>query len=283
AQKQDISDPAVIHRFAVEVAERERLDYLYLLTCADIAGTSPQLWNAWKDRLLADLRIATRYALRRGLEHRIGAAERIAETRDKATGLLVAEGVDRIDELFARMPDASFLRARPDQVVWQALALREAGVGATVARARRVAGAGEALEVFVHAPDRDGLFAAIVITLDRLGLAIQQARALDGPADTIFDTFQVLSVDQRQAPDTGAIERKLATVLAGSLDVRPARRAQPRHLRHFRVVPQVDFDTTADGQRTVMSLVCTDRPGLLADIAQVLRQQRMRVHDARIA
>ena len=90
-------------------------------------------------------------------------------------------------------------------------------------------------------------------------------------------------MDQRQAPDTAAIERKLATVLAGSLDVRPAQRAQPRHLRHFRVAPQVDFDTSADGRRTVMSLVCTDRPGLLADIAQVLREQCIRVHDARIA
>ena len=283
AQKQDISDPAVIHRFAVEVADRERLDYLYLLTCADIAGTSPKLWNAWKDRLLSDLRTATRYALRRGLEHRVGAAERIAETRDKATGLLVAEGVAGIDALFERMPATNFLRARADQIVWQALALRDAAPGATVVRVRKLAGAGDAMDVFVHAPDRDGLFAAIVITLDRLGLVIQQARALDGPNSTIFDTFQVLSADPRQAPDLPALERKLATVLSGALDVRPAMRAQPRHLRHFRIAPQVDFDTSGDGQRTVMSLVCTDRPGLLADMAHVLRQQRIRVHDARIA
>ncbi|MCW5581976.1 MAG: [protein-PII] uridylyltransferase, partial [Luteimonas sp.] len=283
AQKQDISDPAVIHRFAVEVADRDRLDYLYLLTCADIAGTSPKMWNAWKDRLLSDLRTATRYALRRGLEHRLDAADRIAETRDKATGLLLAEGVDGVDALFARMPAANFLRARADQIVWQALALRNAAPGSTVVRVRRLAGSSDAMDVFVHAPDRDGLFAAIVITLDRLGLVIQQARALDGPDGTIFDTFQVLSADPRQAPDIAGLERKLATVLTGSLDVRPARRAQPRHLRHFRVSPQVDFDTAADGRRTVMSLVCTDRPGLLADIAHVLRQQRIRVHDARIA
>ena len=32
-----------------------------------------------------------------------------------------------------------------------------------------------------------------------------------------------------------------------------------------------------------MGLVCNDRPGLLADIAGVLREQRLRVHDARIA
>ena len=68
AQKQDIADPAVIHRFATLVGSRDRLDYLYLLTCADIAGTSPKLWNAWKDRLLADLYFATRRALREGLE-----------------------------------------------------------------------------------------------------------------------------------------------------------------------------------------------------------------------
>ena len=94
AQKQDISDPEVIHRFAHEVADRERLDLLYLLTCADIAGTSPKLWNAWKDRLLADLYTATRLALRRGLEHPVAAADRIAESRAAAQTLLAGFGIE---------------------------------------------------------------------------------------------------------------------------------------------------------------------------------------------
>ena len=93
AQKQDISDPEVIHRFAHEVADRERLDLLYLLTCADIAGTSPKLWNAWKDRLLADLYTATRLALRRGLEHPVAAADRIAEARAEARTQLAQFGI----------------------------------------------------------------------------------------------------------------------------------------------------------------------------------------------
>ena len=80
AQKQDIADPDVIHRFARGGRSRTPR-HLYLLTCADIAGTSPKLWNAWKDRLLADLYTATRLALRRGLEHPVAADERIAETR----------------------------------------------------------------------------------------------------------------------------------------------------------------------------------------------------------
>src|SRR5690606_20270607 len=121
-----------------------RLDYLYLLTCADIAGTSPKLWNAWKDRLLADLRNATRLALRRGLEHPVAATERIAETREAAAQLLGGHGIDaaRAGALLDRFPAHSFLRARAEQIAWQAGALHEAAgddPARTVVRARLVA------------------------------------------------------------------------------------------------------------------------------------------------
>jgi [protein-PII] uridylyltransferase len=287
AQKQDIADPDVIHRFAVAMAERERLDHLYLLTCADIAGTSPKLWNAWKDRLLADLYTATRLALRRGLEHPLAAEERSAESREAARSMLAAFGIGdaEIDRLFARMPDIAFQRGRPDQIAWQAVSLRGIAVGDTCVRARPLAAHAGALEVFVHSPDRDGLFAAIVATLDRCGLAIQHARVLDGPHAMVFDSFEVIPANPRDEPLPGDVEERLATALAGSLDaVRPARRAQPSHLRHFRIAPQIGFDTLAiDNGRTLLSLVCTDRPGLLADVAHTLRTQSLRVHDARIA
>ncbi len=289
AQKQDIADPGVIHRFATAMGDRERLDHLYLLTCADIAGTSPKLWNAWKDRLMADLYTATRLALRRGLEHPLAAGERSAETRDGARAMLAALGIGdgECDRLFARMPETSFQRGRPDQIAWQAVSLRGVAEGATCVRARPVAVHAGALEVFVHSPDRDGLFAAIVATLDRCGLAIQHARVLDGPHGMVFDSFEVIAADPRNVPQPETVERRLADALSGSLeDVKAARRSQPRHLRHFRIPPQIGFDVLADGDgdgRTLLSLVCTDRPGLLADVAQALRTQSLRVHDARIA
>src|SRR5690606_37940160 len=162
AQKQDIADPDVIHRFATLVADRERLDHLYLLTCADIAGTSPKLWNAWKDRLLADLYAATRLALRRGLENPLDAADRSAETRRAVQAMLSAFGIDdaAVEALFERMPALSFQRGRPDQLAWQAASLRGLAAGDTRVQVRAVAAHTGALEVFVHSPDRDGLFAA---------------------------------------------------------------------------------------------------------------------------
>jgi len=288
AQKQDIADPEVIHRFAGKVADRERLDHLYLLTCADIAGTSPKLWNAWKDRLLADLYTATRLALRRGLEHPVAGDERANETRDAARAMLATMGIgdEQVDALFARMPEVGFQRGRPDQIAWQASSLRGVEAGQTRVRARALGEHAGALEVFVHSPDREGLFAAIVATLDRSGLAIQQARVLDGPNGMVFDSFEVVPIDPRCPPSTEDVEQRLGAALAGELErIRPARRAQPRHLKHFRIAPQIGFDTLESeaGTRTMLSLVCTDRPGLLADVTHAIRSQGLAVHDARIA
>lgn len=286
AQKQDISDPEVIHRFATLVGTRERLDYLYLLTCADIAGTSPKLWNAWKDRLLADLYFAARRALREGLEHPPPREERLREARESARTLMQAQGHDdvTIDRQFAGMPDENFLRFRPEQLAWQAASLIEVEIGQTLVKARRAVPDNDALEVFVYSPDRDGLFAAIVATLDRKGYGIHRARVLDAPHDAIFDVFEVLPQETYADGDPQRLAATLRQVLAGDLQkVRPARRAVPRKLRHFRFAPRVEFSESAGGRRTRISLVAPDRPGLLADVAHVLRMQHLRVHDARIA
>lgn len=287
AQKQDISDAEVIHRFATLVGSRERLDYLYLLTCADIAGTSPKLWNAWKDRLLADLYFATRRALLDGLEPPLPAAERVAEARESVRALVRERGYDdaTIDRQFAVMPDEGFIRLRPEQLAWHAASLVPVRNGQTLVKVRAITPDDPALEVFVHSPDRDGLFAAIVMTLDRKGYGIHRARVLDGPSNTIFDAFEVSPADTFADGDPLRLEAALREALAGDLArLRPSRRAIPRQLRHFRFAPRVAFgEQPGDNPTTRFSLVAPDRPGLLADVASVLRNQKLRVHDARIA
>jgi [protein-PII] uridylyltransferase len=287
AQRQDIADPEVIRRFAGIVGERERLDYLYLLTVADIAGTSPKLWNAWKDRLLADLYGSTRFALRRGLEHRTHADERIRETRNEAEAMIYAHGMggEEIARVWQQFPDESFLRYRPQQIAWQTLGIADAKPGETrvLVRAHQRPGA---LEVFVYAPDSDGLFAAVMATLDRLGLNVVEARIVTSTQGNSLDTFQVLdagsefiSPERRARTVAEAIYEGLARP---AQRMPPVRRAMSRQLRHFRVATKVEFSDNASG-RTEMSLVCTDRPGLLATVSAVLRNLHLRVHDARIA
>ena len=285
AQKQDIGDPRVLHAFATRVGDRERLDLLYLLTCADIAGTSPKVWNGWKDRLLADLYTSARLALRRGLEHPLAAGERLADIRAEVRALLQGRGhADAaIDAALSRMPDGSVQRARVEQVAWLATALMTTrpDPAATEVHVREAGNGG--IEVLVLTPDAPGLFAALVVTLDRLGLAVHRAAALDGPFGRVFDHFELLPHDSRRVPEPEAVRTALEQALAGPLDrIRPARRTQPAHMKHFRIAPQVEFQPSQDGRRTLMSLVCTDRVGLLADVATVLRDAGVRLHDARI-
>ncbi len=288
AQKSDITDPAVIHRFATAVADRQRLDMLYLLTMADIAGTAPGLWNTWKARLIADLHAAARLALRRGLEHPIHASERIAQCRNAALELLAGQGIDagQAEAIWADFPPVSFLRYRASLVAWLTGQVANARPDSLPVVAARSVGERGAREIFVHSPDVDGLFATITAALDRLDLDVVEARVMTSARGLSLDTFRVLERSRREAgPDRDEeIVRSLRYALRQRpLRLGPVKRSLSRGQRHFQIMPQVEFAAGASADRTSMSLVCSDRPGLLALVAQVLREQRVRVHGARIA
>lgn len=285
AQRQDISDAAVVERFARAVGDRTRLDFLYLLTCADIAGTSPKLWNTWKERLLGDLYDATRLAFRRGLEHRVDAGERAAEARAEVRALLAGIDDAALERVFAEFPDESFLRYRPEQLATQARAIL--GHGDATKPLVLVRPQGEAFEVFVYSPDRDGLFATLTATLDRLGFSVAVARIVTSNSGMSLDTFQLLPIhDSGEAPELRAAHASRVLtemLLRPTAALHTPRRAVSMARKHFRVSPRVEVREMADGLRTQLVLIGTDRPGLLADIARVFREHRLRVHDARIA
>ena len=285
AQRQDITDPDVVHRFAERVGNRDRLGRLYLLTVADIIGTSPRLWNAWKDRLLADLCNATRYALRSDVALPRDAAERIGECRTWAMALLHADGYERaaVERVWADFPAVSFLRHRPEQIAWHTGAILKANGAVPLVEVHPQSIRGTT-ELFVCTPDRDGLFATVTAILDRLRFSVMEARILSSPTGLAMDTFLLLEADSQQ-PATPAraaeLQQRLQRALAQAAPVHPAKRGLSRHLKHFQMTPRISFQ--AAGERTQLALVCTDRPGLLAAVAQVMLETGVRVHDARIA
>ena len=285
AQRQDITDPDVVHRFADIVGDRERLGRLYLLTIADIIGTSPRLWNGWKDRLLSDLCVATRYALRSDVELPRDIGVRVHECSEYALALLMNEGHDEADVLrvWADFPQLSFLRHRPEQIAWQTGAIMRArGVLPLVAvHPLSVRGS---TELFVYAPDRDGLFATVTAVLDRLRFSVVESRILSSPTGMALDTFLLLDADSQQPVSIARAEelqQRLQRALAQPAGVQPSRRGMSRHQKHFQMTPKISFHAAVD--RTQLALIGTDRPGLLAAVAQVMLSTEVRVHDARIA
>ena len=287
AQKQDIADPDVVRRFATRVGEQERLDLLYLLTVADINGTSPKLWNGFKDRLLADLHAAARYQLARGLEHPVHASERIGEAQASALEALARDGieVEAVRRLWGGFPDESFLRHTPEQLAWMTRAVLAHARDGAVAAVRR-SPSGGTTEVLVHSPDREGLFATITAVLDRHGLGVVDARVTNTRDRRALDLFEVLEADGRPIAEPArerALERALVEALAPRvLESKPARRALSRRQRQFPLPTRLEFAEDPSG-RTQLALTCADRPGLLAHVARALRECGVRVHGARIA
>jgi [protein-PII] uridylyltransferase len=287
AQRQDITDPDVVHRFATEVGDWEHLDHLYLLTIADIIGTSPKLWNSWKDRLLADLYVAARYALRSDLALPLRADARVRDCRERALTLLLDEGfeADQVAHVWSDFPDLSFLRHRPEQVAWQTAAILNAGSQLPLVEVHPFSVRG-CTEVFVYDRDRDGLFATVTAMLDRMRFSVVEARVLGSHTGMALDTFLLLESDTQEPASLERAEdlhMRLARALARPARAQPAKRGLSRRMRHFQMAPRIEFTQDIAARRTQLALVCTDRPGLLAVVAQAFLAAGVRVHDARIA
>ena len=285
AQRQDITDPEVVHRFAGIVGDQEQLSQLYLLTIADIIGTSPRLWNGWKARLLSDLYTSTRYALRSDVELPRDAGVRVHECCEHALALLMNEGFAEADvaRVWADFPQLSFLRHRPEQIAWQTGAILRAHGAVPLVAVHPLSVRGST-ELFVYAPDRDGLFATVTAVLDRLRFSVMESRVLNSPTGMALDTFLLLEADSQQPASPARAEelqQRMQRALAQSSGVLPSKRGMSRHQKHFQMTPKISFN--AAGGRTQLAFVGTDRPGLLAAMAQVMLSEQVRVHDARIA
>ena len=289
AQRQDTSDPEVINAFAARVGNPTRLDYLYLLTVADIRGTSPSLWNSWKDALLAELYQVTRHALRRGLANPLDQEELVADTQGDALQILgeAPTAEPRVRALWQRLSDEYFLRYSADEVAWHAQSILEneqEGSPLVVARPETHRGG---TEIFIYAPIHEGFFSQVTSTLDQMGLDIVDARVIASTDGYTLDTYIVLEQDGTPAADgyrineiREALRERLSQPAQPPV---PVRRQPDRQLRHFSIPTAVRFEQDERNDRTVMEVVTTDRPGVLSSIARAMYESGVRLQTAKIA
>ncbi|MCC6303143.1 MAG: [protein-PII] uridylyltransferase [Gammaproteobacteria bacterium] len=287
AQHKDISDPDVVAGFARKVGDPVRLDYLYLLTVADIRGTNPTLWNSWKDALLIDLYGSTRHILGRGLDAPVNKEERIAETRTAALALLGETNAERVRAVWNELDEEYFLRHSPDEIAWQMrLILDSRPEDLPLIRVREETDRG-GTEIFIYARDQDHLFAMTTSALDQLGLNILDARIITTRDGYTLDTYIVLDENGNAIHDPRGV-REIADAIRTRIarrDIRTARtsRRAARQLRHFTIPTQVTFSEDPHHRYTIAGLTTVDRPGLLARVAQAFVECGVRLQNAKIA
>ena len=284
AQKEDLSDPEVIAAFAKRVGNERYLTALYLLTVADIRGTSPKVWNAWKGKLLEDL---YRYTLRM-LGGRAPDPQAEVESRKReALSLLAlhAEPFESQKALWATLDVSYFMRHEAGDLAWHARQLsRHVGSGKSVVRARRSSD-GEGMQVLVYTPDAPDLFARICGYFDTASFSIVDAKIHTANNGYALDTFQVISATPQEhyREAVSMVEAELIRILqsAGPLPP-PGKGRVSRRVKSFPITPRVDLRPDEKAQRWLLSVSASDRVGLLYSIARVLARHRINLKLAKV-
>ena len=288
AQKEDLSDPEVIAAFARRVGNERYLTALYLLTVADIRGTSPKVWNAWKGKLLEDL---YRYTLR----HLGGRAPdpdaEVEATKRDAMVLLALHALpfEAHLPLWNTLDVRYFMRHDAGDVAWHTRVLsRHTGKANAIVRAR-LSPIGEGLQVVVYTPDQPDLFARICGFFDQHGFSILDAKVHTANNGYALDTFQVVNALMPEH------DRELISMVEVDLDntletpgplPEPASLQQrgriSRRVKSFPIAPRIDLRPDEKAQRWLLTISASDRAGLLYSVARVLARHKLNLQLAKV-
>ncbi|HEX9194557.1 MAG TPA: [protein-PII] uridylyltransferase [Azonexus sp.] len=286
AQKEDLSDPGVIAAFSKLVGDARHLTALYLLTHADIRGTSPKVWNQWKGKLLADLYYLTLEQLNQETPpapHGI-IADRQAEAMRLLRYFALPETVH--ERLWKQLDTVYFLRHSAEEIAWHTRSLHYRIFNDQPVVRARIHQEGEGLQVMVYTKDQPDLFARIVGFFARAGYSIVDAKIHTTTHGYALDSFVVLNV----APHDN--DRDMIAYIEHELSDRLARQAPPeapssgrlsRQVKHFPIKAEAEIQPDDKGTHFVLTLTAADRPGLLYTVANTIAEHGANLHTAKIS
>lgn len=286
AQKKDISDPDVVKGFLEVVKTKERLDALYLLTVADIRATSPKVWTPWKAQLLEALYLET-LAMMTGEDSAVSTEHTLIERKTRALQLLGTQVSEAQREAFwQELNVVYFMRHTPEEIAWhtQTLAqhVRTTEPIVEVKQSERMGG----ILILLYLPDRKDLFLRSVAALGKSGLSVIDARVHTTQHGWALDTFLVTDRYERDDPTAleARIRKDLLTLLTSDRPLPTAPKGKlSRRSKNFPTRTMVTTVPDESGRAWILNVICTDRPGLLYSISEVLAHYGINLQTARIA
>ena len=285
AQKSDLSDPAIIEQFARFVKTEKRLQALYLLTVADIRGTSPVVWNAWKARLLESLFYTTKLVLN---DETFTVQQAIENRQQEAAEKLAKYGLQpqSYQALWDNVGAGYFVRFEPDEIAWQSRLLTpHVHTGSPIVRAR-LSPSGDGIQVMIYTRDQDDLFARICNFFDRMAYNIVQAKIYTTTHSYALNSFIVLDQSGKSVSYSGLlkfIEAELTAKLLATLPLEtPLVGRISRQVKHMPFTTQIKTVKEPQGINHTLEIVAGDRPGLLARVAFIFLQHGVDLHNAKI-
>jgi len=288
AQRKDINDPDVIHEFANNVGDVLHLDYLYLLTVADIRGTNPELWNAWKDSLLKELYRSTKRVLRIDGDILISHKSIIESKKIDALKILSEKKIsaDKTKKIWLGFNDDYFIQYTADEISWHMQSIINIDPTSLPLVCVRDDKSRGSIAIFIYAPVKSQQFAATTATLEKTGLDIVDARILSSIDNYTLDTYLVLDLHEGNNIEEriNEIKQSLKEALnTQSNEPEAINRHVPRQHKHFDVKTEIRFSLDKNQQRTILEVTTADRPGLLSKIGDTFKTYEIELQNAKIA
>jgi len=291
AQRRDISDESVIQTFGEIVRDEAHLDFLYCLTVADMRATNESLWNGWKANLLEELYFNTKRAFRRGLEKPVDLRSKIRENQRLAIELLAVIDIEKseVSALWLDFKSDYFLRYTPEQISWHCQNILSHKSDNPLVIISPIPYRG-GTQVFIYTKAHNAIFASTVALLTTKKLSIHDAKIITSKSGYTLNTFVVLDQRGKAIKDisrTAEIadsitktlsEKKLTEKTLTKIKIQPI----SKRLKHFKKPTRVSFIKTNAKRGSLLEIVSTDRPGLLAMISQIFRDKHINIHSAKI-
>lgn len=296
AQKSDLSDPSVIESFAHFVQNERRLIALYLLTVADIRGTSTVVWNAWKARLLESLFNATKRALMNQSTYKNAQINLVAPHWQQVIDTRKLEAAEKLNKfglhahsyelLWAQFGTTYFIRYESDEIAWHSRLLTPHLKSQSPIVRARLSPSGDGLQVMIYAKDQNDLFTRICNFFDRMGYGIVEAKIYTTDHAYALDSFIVLDESGKSVSYSGLlnfIEVELTQKLnVSSMLEAPLQGRISRQVKHMPIQTLISINEKLGTNHHELEIIANDRPGLLALLAYQFLIQDIELHNAKV-
>jgi [protein-PII] uridylyltransferase len=289
AQRQDISDPEIIKNFAESVRTQSNLDYLYLLTISDIRGTNPEQWNSWKDKLLIELYNKTSALLHKGLGSQVDRYENIQLNKTDALRILDLKGMasHHAHEIWNTLTDEYFLRHTPGEIIWHTQYISEEGGKTDPLVKTRIDMETDSLELFVYTKHRTNLFANIVSTIGQMSMDVVAAQIVNCTNGYALETFKIISdnysIETLKEAAIEMVRQLVDKISSDNYQSNKINWVTPRTHKYFDIPALVEFKDNKDSNTVRIHIEASDRPGLLATIAQVFIDCGISIRSAKVS
>ena len=282
AQKEDISDPTIIQKFAQRVQSQEKLDSLYLLTVCDIRATNPKIWNTWKAQLLDQLYHSTRAQLSGSLK-----TTSIHDRYQHASQILAEQNHSpkAIRSLFNALGAAYFARHNSPTIARQ---LPQIAAQPHSPHASVTPEPNGNWRILVYMPNQDRLFTRLCRLFGQHQFDIVAARAFITAHDFILDNFILTPPPHHSSEELHHLQTTLQAQLTqfvhGNIPPLAQHKTQPsRRARLLPLAPSVSIQPEEAPHRYTIQIIAANRPHLLADLTEVFAQHNIRLFYAKIA